>query len=297
MIKNKTAYDIVFMDHMMPKMDGMEATKIIRDSGYARPIIALTANAVVGQAEIFLANGFDDFIAKPIDSRKLDMILKSYVRDKHPPETVEAARRQMEKQKPVNRPTYRIQINSHFIKVIVMDIEKALAVLEEILPKIGDGDDADIKLFIITVHGMKSALLNIGETELSATALKLEQAGGAGEITKISSDTPSFMNALRALVERYKQMAVENNDSITDEDRGVLTEKLSEIKTACKRIQKKVAKTALDGLKEKTWPYAINKLLDEISMCILHGEFKKAVSAIEAAAAMQPVGSGDKADD
>jgi CheY-like chemotaxis protein len=85
-IKNGHVYDIVFMDHMMPKMDGVEATRLIRDSGYAGTIIALTANAVTGQAEMFLANGFDDFISKPIDIRRLNVLLKKYIRDKQAPD-------------------------------------------------------------------------------------------------------------------------------------------------------------------------------------------------------------------
>ena len=78
-IKNGRQYDIIFMDHMMPKMGGMEAAKTLRDMGYARPIIAMTANAVVGQEELFLANGFDGFISKPIDIRKLDALLIDFI--------------------------------------------------------------------------------------------------------------------------------------------------------------------------------------------------------------------------
>ena len=92
-IKQGNVYDIVFMDHMMPGMDGIEATKAIRSLGYTHPIIALTANAVKGQAEIFLTSGFDEFISKPIDMRQMDTILNKFVRDRHPPEVVEDARR------------------------------------------------------------------------------------------------------------------------------------------------------------------------------------------------------------
>ena len=81
-IKNGKEYDIIFMDHMMPGMDGIETTKIIRELKYNFPIIALTANAVLGQSEIFLANGFDGFISKPIDIRQLNDSLNRYVRDK-----------------------------------------------------------------------------------------------------------------------------------------------------------------------------------------------------------------------
>jgi len=93
-IKNNNVYDIIFMDHMMPEMDGMEATKHLRDMGYTHPIVALTANAVVGQSEIFLKNGFNDFISKPIDVRQLNAILNKHVRDKQSPEVLKAAKKQ-----------------------------------------------------------------------------------------------------------------------------------------------------------------------------------------------------------
>ncbi|MDR2618048.1 MAG: response regulator [Treponema sp.] len=89
-------YDLIFMDHMMPGMDGVEAVRIIRngiDSEYARnvPIIVLTANAVAGNREMFLASGFNDFIAKPIDIKQLDMALNQWVRDTQSEETLREA--------------------------------------------------------------------------------------------------------------------------------------------------------------------------------------------------------------
>jgi len=156
-------------------------------------------------------------------------------------------------------------------------------VLENILPRINDCSDADIILFTTTVHGMKSVLLNIGEMEPATAARRLELAGNTGETTKISADTASFMDMLRAVIVKYKPKATDKNYDISDEDRVFLTEKLSEIKTACERIQKRTAKTALDDLKKKVWPHALNKRLDEIAMCILHGEFKEAASAAEKA--------------
>jgi signal transduction histidine kinase/DNA-binding response OmpR family regulator/HPt (histidine-containing phosphotransfer) domain-containing protein len=91
-IKSGQTFDIIFMDHYMPEMDGIEATKIIRGLGYKNPIVALTANALVGQVKIFLENGFDGFVSKPIDTRQLNSVLNKFIRDKYPAETVEAAR-------------------------------------------------------------------------------------------------------------------------------------------------------------------------------------------------------------
>ncbi|MCL2283004.1 MAG: response regulator [Fibromonadales bacterium] len=82
-VKTGNIYDIIFMDHMMPEMDGVEATKIIRKMGYKRPIVALTANILIGQAKTFLENGFDDFVSKPIDLRQLNSALRRFIYDKH----------------------------------------------------------------------------------------------------------------------------------------------------------------------------------------------------------------------
>jgi CheY-like chemotaxis protein len=83
--KGEPRYDAVFMDHMMPEMDGIETVEIIRNeigTDYARaiPIIALTANAMVGTERMFLEKGFQAFLSKPIDAFALDLILNQWVR-------------------------------------------------------------------------------------------------------------------------------------------------------------------------------------------------------------------------
>ena len=82
-IKRGEVYDIIFMDYMMPEMDGLETTARIRDLGYTQPIVALTANAIVGQAEEFLRNGFDGFLSKPIVAAHLNGVLHKFVKDRH----------------------------------------------------------------------------------------------------------------------------------------------------------------------------------------------------------------------
>ncbi len=80
---NSAYYDLVFMDHMMPDMDGVDTTKIIRSKGDAYssglPIVALTANAVSGAKEMFLESGFNDFISKPIQLPTLERILEAWL--------------------------------------------------------------------------------------------------------------------------------------------------------------------------------------------------------------------------
>jgi len=78
-IKQGEVYDIIFLDHMMPGMDGIEVTKILREMGYDKPIVALTANAIQGQAEMFMENGFSGFMAKPIDIKILNSYLVRFI--------------------------------------------------------------------------------------------------------------------------------------------------------------------------------------------------------------------------
>jgi len=99
LVSSGKSFDIIFMDHMMPEMDGIEATARLRALGYLEPIVALTANAVSGQEEAFLKNGFDDFISKPVDIRQLNSVLNKYIRDKYPQEAALAEQAQAEQAK------------------------------------------------------------------------------------------------------------------------------------------------------------------------------------------------------
>lgn len=85
-VKSGEVYDIIFMDHMMPKMDGVETTRKLRALGYNGTVVALTANALVGNDKMFRENGFDSFVPKPIDIRCLDSVLNQFIREKHPEE-------------------------------------------------------------------------------------------------------------------------------------------------------------------------------------------------------------------
>jgi CheY-like chemotaxis protein len=83
----KNSYDIIFMDHMMPEMDGVEAMKKLRQVSLQKSrrvlIVALTANAISGAREMFLREGFDGFIAKPIDIMEFERVMKRLLPDKN----------------------------------------------------------------------------------------------------------------------------------------------------------------------------------------------------------------------
>jgi len=76
-------FDIIFMDHMMPGLDGIETARILFEKGYTNPIVALTANAIVGQKEKFLSEGFSDFISKPIEAHSINNCLIRFIKNKN----------------------------------------------------------------------------------------------------------------------------------------------------------------------------------------------------------------------
>jgi CheY-like chemotaxis protein len=265
------------MDHYMPKMDGIEAVKIIRSLGYTHPIIALTANALVGQAEMFMKNGFDGFISKPIDIRQLNASLNKLIRDKYPHEVVEAARQQAVKINEIKTAALKEQsaTGPELAALFVRDAEKAIATISStIANKFRRGND--LRQYAINVHSMKSALANIGENDLSAVALKLEQAGRAEDMAIITSETPAFLESLRAVVEKNRPKEDDVKDEGADWDEAYLGQKLADLQAACVAYDKKTAKAISVELKQKTWPHEVKELLNAISENLLHSDFEEA---------------------
>jgi len=83
MVTGGNVYDVIFMDHMMPDLDGIETTKKLRALGYTAPVVALTANALIGNDAMFAEHGFDGFLAKPIDVQNMDVVLQKFVKGRH----------------------------------------------------------------------------------------------------------------------------------------------------------------------------------------------------------------------
>jgi CheY-like chemotaxis protein len=272
-IRHGNEYDIVFMDHMMPKMDGVETTKIMRDMGYARPIVALTANAVAGQAEMFLANGFSDFLSKPIDLRQLNALLNRLVRDKQPPEVIDAARRLIDV--PRADDSAPSVVDPQLARIFVRDAQKAMITLAEMYAKRYRRGD-DVQMFVTTVHAMKSALGNIGETEAAAFAQRLEQAGRENNTAVMTAETPAFLSVLRASSEKIRPQEEGGDDEAEDGDLAYLHEQLRVIHAACAAFDKKAVKDALAELRQKTWSRQTNEQLEAIAGHLLHRDFEEA---------------------
>jgi CheY-like chemotaxis protein len=209
MITQGNIYDVIFMDHMMPEMDGMEAVKILRESGYSQPIVALTANAVIGQADIFLKNGFDGFISKPINLPQLNTVLNKFIRadtgnagdlPPNPQEKITVSLNATSK------------VSPNVLRIFCRDAKKAIVTLQATIA------DGDIKLFTITAHAMKSALANVGERETSELARKLEDAGRKGDTDYINVNAEDFIETLEAVIAKHSPSDADGDRPIVEED-------------------------------------------------------------------------------
>jgi len=212
MIRQKQ-YDLVFMDHMMPEMDGVEAAKKIRALGINVPIIALTANATTDSREEFLACGMNDLLLKPINKALFIKILGDWLPAEKVTKGQEAAASAVEdaddahsafwlkigqipeisEETALELVSGRRDIYEKSLELTIKEIEKCDKNLNAFLA------DNDMRNFSIEVHGMKSSLANIGATELSARALELETAADKNETAFCASNLPSFLEKIRNL--------------------------------------------------------------------------------------------------
>ncbi|MCL1967738.1 MAG: ATP-binding protein [Fibromonadales bacterium] len=274
-IKNGKVYDVIFMDYMMPEMDGMEAVKIIRELGYKNPIVALTANALVGQAKIFLENGFDDFLPKPIDVRQLNAVLNRLVRDRQSPEAIAEARKDKLSKNMQKLPIIASAADTVSYSIFARDAKKALSVFESMLKNSENASDEDWHLFVIKAHAMKSALANIGEAASSQIAFALEMAGKERSKNAITQETQKLIDVLKSIIEK-NEAETQKKVADKDENSAYLTEQLRIIGEACANYDAKTAETLVGNLMNMSWTKETKDILDKISELILHSDFEEA---------------------
>ena len=179
-IESGNEYDIIFMDHMMPQMDGMETTKRLRQMGYSKPIVALTANALVGQSNLFIENGFDDFISKPIDTRNLNQLLNRLVRDVQPSNAADEENAYSSSfEEFLETSGMSDNLNVEFArcqKYFIRDYSLAL-------------ENGDMEQVRFLLHNIKGLAYVIGENNLGDLAAKAEASISDGQLSSDASDS------------------------------------------------------------------------------------------------------------
>ena len=203
-------YDIIFMDHMMPDLDGVETTHIIRRF-YKEyddvPIIALTANAVNGTKEMFLSEGMNDFVAKPIEMRTMTSKLYRWL----PQEKIHKLYKK-EEEKQTEEKVENIEIegldteaalkllgNEKLFWAVLKDyyhvIEKKAALIKSL------EEQEDLHRYTIEVHALKSASKQVGALSLSEKAANMEKAGNDNNAELIHQCTDAMLEQYRSYIQ------------------------------------------------------------------------------------------------
>jgi HPt (histidine-containing phosphotransfer) domain-containing protein len=228
---------------------------------------------------MFILNGFDDFISKPIDTRQLNLVLNKFIRDKQPPEVIKTARQQNAGEVNAQSNAGNIQhplMDSFFLESLIGDISKTVVIMNDLYDKAGQNDKALLN-FTIAVHGIRSSLLNIGEKELAETAHKLEKSGQGQNLDTITEFTPGFLHDLKNLLEKLKANRGKNTMDKPDEDIEGLRDKLLSINKMCAEYNKRGVMNIIADIKDCS--IKTRTVLDNIMGHMLHSEFMKAADA------------------
>jgi len=265
-------YNAIFMDHMMPGLNGIEATQRIRELGtdYAQtvPIIALTANAISGNEEMFLRNGFQAFISKPIDLNHLDTVIRQWVRDREqekqhfaqrkeenngagyskkrnggPDQGDKKPRTSSERRSGIDRRALGMGLKGLDIDAGIerfrgdedayFDVLRSFAAnTPPLLESAKNVTEDNLSDYAIIVHGIKGSGQGICANEFAAIAETLEKAARAGDYGFVSTHNASFLSAAWKLVaemdEMLRKIYLDNPKLKRDKPNQETLDKLSE---------------------------------------------------------------------
>jgi signal transduction histidine kinase/DNA-binding response OmpR family regulator len=299
-LAQKNRYDLIFMDHMMPQMDGIEATSRLRALGgefETLPIVALTANAVSGMREMFLASGFSDFLSKPIEVNKLNDVLERWIpkarrvkraskdetqpawtQTQSEPETPIASIAGVDVALGLSRIGGKAKDYLEMLAAFVRSMEERLEALDP---------NGDIKTFTIHVHALKSAAANIGASAVSAEAAALEAAGMANDRAAIAERWEHFAAALAALTANIRASLRETQAENAADDPTAQTapeayEILAQLKIAIRELEIDGIDAALERLRRVPLDARWREQTAAIANMALLARFDEALVAIEA---------------
>ena len=272
-------YDLVFMDHMMPVMDGVEATIAVRklEGDYYQnlPIVALTANATMEARENFKQNGLNDFVAKPIKVKEICKCIRKWLplEKIQVGKTVSHAEGMSQKQgvgkempviKGLNVETgiensgskeLFLSLLGDFYKLIdpkSTKMEKCLA-------------DGLLRDYTIEVHALKNTARMIGALELSEKFYRLEQLGNANEQEMLEKETPDVLTLYRSykeILEPYGRMQEQNKKDVPVQD---MIHSLEVLRDAVDGFDLDGADEAMQAIEGYVFPEELVNRIEELS--------------------------------
>ena len=214
-------FNVVFLDHLMPGMDGVETVAKIRETDTELPVYALTANSTAGE-DFYVSKGFNGYLTKPIDSENLENTIM-----KHLPDTMmekpEAAELAAEPEAIPDELNWLFDMeeisvddgirNSGGIGNYLFALNMFYDTIEENHKFIKDAyDNRDFRLYTIKVHALKSSTRIIGANDMSQLCADLEDAGNRDDIEFIEANNDRLLNDIVSLTQKLSRLRHEDNE-------------------------------------------------------------------------------------
>lgn len=281
MVRNNK-YDLVFMDHMMPVMDGVEATKVIRnlEGEYyvTLPIIALTANVMQDARALFAKEKMNDFVAKPIQIEEItDCLLKWLPKElieinseAEMPENLHASKDDAEELPIIEGIDSNEGVKNCGSKEVFFELVKDFyKLIDSKSLKIEECLKEDrIREFTIEVHALKSTARMVGAMQLSALAYELEQLGNQNAKEEIESKTPELLRLYR----QYKELLKEYGKTESEETMKVspiqIKETLMRIHDAVENFDLDEADKAMEELVTYEVSEDMKKMVEQLGVYV-----------------------------
>lgn len=277
-------YDLVLMDHMMPVMDGIVATKTIRelpDEKYKKlPIIALTANAMVDARKEFLNAGMNGFVAKPIDFARICNQLKLWlpkdlVRDVPKEEAKklladDLSDREIQPEDPQMGFSFEEGVNHCGSKAALM---KTIRIFYRTIDSKADKIEQCLKEglisdYVVEVHALKSSALLIGAVPLSEAAKELEGYGKQGKTELLEEKTPDLLAMYRDFKDILKPYADKEEAARQEASNGEWCQALQQIHQCIEQFDLDGVDRIMEKLEEYQIPECIRESMDQLRVYV-----------------------------
>ena len=281
----QNSYDIIFLDHMMPEMDGVETFRIMKEMedypSKRAPVVILTANAIVGAKEKYLAEGFDSFLEKPIDYAKLENLIKDLLDDsllceaKAPIDKQE----QQEVELPMVEGLDWKYARMHFhddqamldtVEFFARSLEYEAKELETLFADIATSEGR--KDYRTKVHSMKNSAATIGIIPLAGMAKVLEDSARNDDIAVLENMTPIFLEKWRAYKESlsvFVQSSSEEEKRSADEFQEELQELFQQMNQAAEDMDIDALDQIWSQLEEYQFREEQQEFLEQIHKAIM----------------------------
>lgn len=290
-------FDIIFMDHLMPELDGIETARLIRQMPFEHckttPIIALTANAMSGAREMFLHEGFQGYVSKPIELSELENTIKSNL---SPTQIVKS------KNVPIKiEPATVLEIDGIDVGVGMHNCggnrKNYLEILDQVVengPKTSAmltkyALEKDYKNYLIQAHALKSVCASIGALELSQYAKEHEFACREEKYDFVQNESGILVSRNDTLMENIsaalirigeKTASARKQKSLINIEDAVIA--ITQVRTHIDDFEPDDALDILNELLDKDLGASAEKALDEIKKHVCDYEYDEAIEMLDA---------------